>query len=61
MLSTVATTLLKVIASLVMKLVTAQAIEDLVLFLLKKLAASTESKADDELLIIVEKHLKKAE
>ncbi len=61
MLSTAAATILKVMASLVMRLVTAQAVEDLVLFLLKKLAANTASVADDELVAIVEKHLKKGE
>jgi hypothetical protein len=48
----------KVLLSMLMKLLAAQAIEDLVLFALKKLVDSTESKVDNELYAIVEKYMK---
>jgi hypothetical protein len=41
-----------------MKLIATSAMEEFILWGLKQLVAKTESKADDELLILVEKALK---
>ncbi len=48
----------KVLLNMLMKMLAAKAIEDLVLFGLKKLVDNTDSKADNELYEIVEKYMK---
>ncbi len=48
----------KTLLSMLMKLLAAQAIEDLILFGLKKLVDNTESNVDNELYDIVQKYMK---
>ena len=48
----------KVLLGMLMKLLAAQAIEDLVLFALKKLVDNTESVVDNDLYEIVEKYVR---
>lgn len=49
----------KMLVAMGLKMVTAEAMEEIVLWILGKLVAHTESKADDELLALVKKHLQK--
>lgn len=52
--------LLTLLTSLGMRLLTAAALEDFLLFVAKKVASHTDTKADDELVAIIEKHLGKS-
>ena len=49
---------LKALVSIGTKLLTEALIEELVVFTLDKISKSTKSKADDELVAMVKKHLK---
>ena len=51
--------LLQLLATLGMKLLTAAALEDFLVFVAQKVADHTESKADDELVTLIKKHLEK--
>jgi len=53
------TLLPKVIGSLFMRLLSEKLLEELILWGLKKLAASTKTRVDDELYAMAEKQLKK--
>lgn len=55
--SIIITALSKLLMSLLVKLLAESALEDLLVFLLKKLSESTKTQVDDELLAIVQKHL----
>lgn len=58
--SIIITALSKLLMSLLVKLLAESALEDLLVFLLKKLSESTKTQVDDELLAIVQKHLGRA-
>lgn len=58
MVGTLLNVLGKVVLSMGMKLVAEEALEDLIIWAMEKLAASTKTKVDDELAAIVKKHLK---
>lgn len=49
--------LLKMLTGMAMKLLSEKLLEELLLWCLKKLAESTKTKVDNELLAMVEKHL----
>lgn len=51
--------LLKTLLSLGIKLLTEKYLEELIIWILTKLAKSTKTKVDDELVEITKKHLKK--
>lgn len=51
--------LLSVLTSIGMKLLTAAALEDFLVFVAEKVAAHTDTKADDELVAMIKKHLGK--
>ncbi len=55
--SIIITALSKLLMSILVKLLAESALEDLLLFLLKKLSESTKTQVDDELLAICQKHL----
>jgi hypothetical protein len=59
MLSILTSALGKVLLSIAVKLVAEDALEDLLIFGLAKLAGSTKTAVDDELLALVKKHLEK--
>ena len=61
MLSTLAGLLPKVLLSIAMKLLTEEALEALIIFALDKLAKSTKTTVDDELVVFVKKSLGKAD
>jgi hypothetical protein len=48
----------KVLMGMAVKMMASAAIEEMILWSLRKLVQATDSKADDQLLAIVEKHLK---
>ena len=48
---------LKTLVSIGTKLLTEALLEELIIFTLEKLSKSTKSKADDELVSIIKKHL----
>jgi hypothetical protein len=47
----------QILLGMAMKLLTSAALEELLVFVARKAAAHTETKADDELVAIIEKHL----
>jgi hypothetical protein len=51
--------LLSLLANIGMKLLTAAALEDFLVFVAEKVAAHTDTKADDDLVNIIKKHLGK--
>ena len=50
--------LIKALTGIVLRMVTASALEDLLIWCAKNLAKATDSKVDDELVEIIEKHVK---
>ena len=50
---------IKIAMSIGTRLLTEAALEELILYLLKKLSQSTKTKIDDEIYQLVEKHLNK--
>jgi hypothetical protein len=53
--------LFKLATSIALKLLTSEALQDLLIWTVEKLAASTKTNVDDELVVMIKKHLHAAD